>query len=364
MGERGEDADFRNLRELEPLARERVDQAAFDYIAGGSGDEVTLSGNETGWQDYQLLHRTLVDVSDRSTRTTLLGSQADSPVLVAPTAFHKLVHPDGEVATAKGAAAAGTPMVASTLSTTSLEQIAEASQGLQFFQLYVYEDRKLTEELVRRAEEAGYQAIVVTVDSPVWGKRERDIRNDFELPEGLGLANFPDLDQEDLPETEGDSLAAYVERQLDPSLTWDAIEWLSSLTDLPVAVKGVVHPEDARAAVAHGADGIVVSNHGGRQLDAGVPTAHALPEVVEAVDGEAEVYVDGGIRRGTDVVKALALGADGVLVGRPVLWALALDGAAGVQRALDLLHEELDNAMALCGARDVADLTPDLVRRA
>lgn len=364
MAEQGAGASFTNLREVKELARDTVDPTAFDYIAGGSGDEATLTGNVVGWEVYRLMHRVLEDVSGVTTQHRVLGREVPSPVLVAPTAFHQLVHPRGEVATAEGAARAGNLMVASTLSTTPLEGIAEASDAPQWFQLYVYEDRKLTEQLVQRAEASGYEAIVVTVDSPVWGVRERDVRNNFSLPEGMGLANFPDLEQEDLPETEGDRLAAYVEQQLDASLTWEGIEWLTELTELPVVVKGIVHPDDAEEAMAHGCDALVVSNHGGRQLDAGVPTAHALPEVVEAVGDGIEVYVDGGIRRGTDVIKALALGADAVLVGRPILWALALDGANGVQRALELLDEEVANALALCGAERILELDPSLVREA
>ncbi len=355
---------FHNLRELEPLARERIDRTAFDYIAGGAGDEATLVGNEAGWDRYRLLHRALHDVSGLTLEQDLLGQPTASPVLVAPTAFHRLVHPEGEVATATGAARSGHLMVASTLSTTPLEAIADASPERRWFQLYVYEDRALTEQLVDRAEAAGYEAIVVTVDAPVWGRRERDVRNNFSLPDGMGLANFPDLDQEDLPKVEGDRLAAYVEDQLDASLTWAGIEWLTELTDLPVLVKGIVHPADARAAIDHGVAGLVVSNHGGRQLDHGVPTAHALPEVVDAVDGDIEILVDGGIRRGTDVVKALALGADAVLVGRPVLWALALDGSRGVGGARDRRVAEVGHAMAGCGAQRPADRAPDQVREA
>ncbi len=343
-----------NLRELEDLARDPVPQQAYDYIRGGSGDEATLEGNEAAYGTWRLVHRALVDVSETTTRTTVLGREIDLPVLVAPTAFHKLVHPDGEVATAKGAHWAGTLMVASTLSTTSLEAIAGASAGPKWFQLYIYKDRDLTRSLVDRAEAAGYQALVVTVDSPVWGKRERDIRNGFSLPGDLQLANFPDLDQESLPEPDGggDALAAYVEQQLDPSLTWDDIGWLQGITDLPVLVKGIVSPHDARLAAEQGCAGVVVSNHGGRQLDAGVPTLQALPAVVDAVEeigGDLEVYMDGGIRRGTDVLIALCLGARAVLVGRPVLWALALGGADGVSHALNLLRDEVDNALALAG---------------
>lgn len=363
--------DVLNLRGLGERVRDRVPEAAHGYIAGGSGDEATLSANVKAYGRYRLLHRTLRDVSRRTTATRMLGTEVPSPVAVAPTAFHELVHEEGEVATARGAAEAGALMCASTLSTRSLEEIAEAGAGPRWFQLYIYRDRDLTRDLVRRAEDAGYGAIVVTVDSPVWGRRERDVRNDFQLPEGLGLANFPDLDQETLPTPEGggNALAAYVEEQLDPALTWDDVAWLRDLTELPVLVKGVVHPADAREAARRGVAGIVVSNHGGRQLDAGVATVDALPGVVDAVrevaggDGP-EVYVDGGVRRGTDVLKALCLGARGVLVGRPILWSLALGGARGVADALELLQAEVDNALALAGLRSPGEAGRDLVERA
>lgn len=363
--------DVLNLRGLAERVRDDVPEAAWGYIAGGSGDEATLSANVQAYDRYRLLHRTLRDVSDRTTATTLLGTEVPHPVGVAPTAFHKLVHDEGEAATARGAAEAGALLCASTLSTTSLEDIAEAGSRPRWFQLYIYRDRDLTRDLVRRAEEAGYEAIVVTVDSPVWGRRERDIRNDFQLPEGLGLANFPDLDQETLPTPEGggNALAAYVEEQLDPALTWDDVAWLRDLTDLPVLVKGVVHPSDAREAARRGVAGVVVSNHGGRQLDAGVATVDALPAVADALrevaagDGP-EVLVDGGVRRGTDVLKALCLGADAVLVGRPILWSLALGGAQGVADALELLRAEVDNALALAGLGSPEDAGRDLVKPA
>ncbi len=360
-----EPPSFENLLELREMARERVSPPAYDYVAGGSGDERTLTGNREGFRRWRLVHRVLRDVSDRDPSTTVLGTPVDVPVLVAPTAFHKLMHEEGEVATARGAAEAGTLFVASTLATIPLEAIAEASSGPRWFQLYIYRDRELTASLVDRAERAGYGALVLTVDSPVWGRRERDIRNGFSLPEPLGLANFENLEQEALPEAESgvNGLAEYVSRQLDPSLTWEDVTWLQERTDLPLLIKGVVHPEDARRAVEHGCDGVIVSNHGGRQLDAGLPTIEALPGVVDAVDGRAEVFVDGGVRRGTDVLVALALGARAVLVGRPVLWSLAVGGAAGVRRALGLLTEEFDNAMALSGVRRPGEIGEDLIRR-
>lgn len=359
-------ASFVNLRELEGLAKARLTRTAFDYVAGGAGDEVTLADNERAFTRWRLAHRVLRDVSKRDLSTTVLGTPVDLPVLVAPTAFHRLMHPEGEVATARGAHAAGTLLVASTLATTPLEAVASASPGPKWFQLYVYKDRALTEALVARAKQAGYKALVLTVDTAIWGRRERDVRNGFTLPPGLGLANFQQVDQRLLPSlgSGADGLAAYVASQLDPSLTWETVRWLQDVSGLPVVVKGVVTAEDARLAVEHGAAGIVVSNHGGRQLDAGVATLDALPEVVEAVRGRCEVYVDGGLRRGTDVLIALSLGARAVLLGRPVLWGLALDGEKGVARVLTMLRDELDNAMALCGVCRPGEADRTLLRRA
>lgn len=357
--------EFENLRQLKDLARGNVSEAAYDYVAGGAGDERTLEGNRHAYDNWELIHRVLRDVSDCDTRTTVLGEEIDFPAMVAPTAFHQLMHEQGETATARGTARAGTLYVASTLATRSLEAIAGASDGPRWYQLYIYRDRNLTESLVERAEKAGYQALVLTVDSPVWGRRERDVRNGFSLPDGMGLANFEDLEQEDLPD-EGagvNGLAEYVSNQLDASLTWEDVQWLNDMTELPLLIKGIVDPEDARQAMRHGCDGVVVSNHGGRQLDAGIPTIEALSDVAGAVGDEGEVYLDGGIRRGTDVLIALALGARAVLVGRPVLWSLAVGGEDGVHRTLRMLHEEIENAMALCGVREVGEITRDRVRR-
>ncbi|MFB6226947.1 MAG: alpha-hydroxy acid oxidase [bacterium] len=356
---------FENLRQLKTMARDQVSNAAFDYVAGGAGDERTLESNRRAYENWELIHRVLRDVSDCDASTEVLGTEVEFPALVAPTAFHCLMHEDGETATVQGAHQAGTLFTASTLATKSLEDIAEASEGPRWYQLYIYRDRSLTKSLVQRAEEAGYSALVLTVDSPVWGRRERDIRNGFSLPDDLGLANFRELEQEDLPDAESgeNGLAEYVSQQLDPSLTWDDVQWLNELTELPLLIKGVVDPGDAREALRHGCAGVVVSNHGGRQLDAGIPTLEALPDVVEAVGDEGEVYLDGGIRRGTDVLIALALGARAVLVGRPVLWSLAVGGTSGVDRALTLLKDEIENGLALCGLRSVDDISADRVRR-
>jgi 4-hydroxymandelate oxidase len=285
------------------------------------------------------------------------------PVLIAPTAFHRMAHPDGERATARAAGQAGTIMTLSTLSNTPLEEVAAVATAPQWFQLYVYRDRAATEALVRRVEVAGFRALVLTVDAPLLGRRERDVRNRFRLPPGLTIASLDFAGKEDLPHPTADSgLAAYFASLLDPSLTWRDVDWLRTITALPIVIKGIVHPNDARLAVEHGARGVIVSNHGGRQLDTAPATIEVLPEIADAVSGEIEVLLDGGVRRGIDVVKALALGARAVLIGRPILWGLAVDGEAGVARVLELLRDELDLAMALAGTPTVADVGRDLVR--
>lgn len=359
------DAPFTNLLELEELARSKVPRPAFDYIAGGSGDEVSLRRNREAYDRWALRPRVLVDVAARDLSTTVLGTRVSMPVLVAPTAFHALVHPEGEVATARGTAAADTLMVASTIATRSLEEIAAAVAAPRWFQLYVYKDRAVTKDLVRRAAAAGYRAIVLTADTPLLGRRERDERNAFTLPPGLGIANLRPAGLDGMPEAErGSAFARYVADLLDASVTWKDLGWLRSLSPLPVLVKGIMTAEDAGLAVEHGAQGIIVSNHGGRQLDSTIGTLDALPEVVRAVDGRIEVYLDGGIRRGTDVLKALALGARAALLGRPILWGLALGGADGVRAVLEHVRRELDLAMALVGARTVGSIDRSFVTRA
>jgi 4-hydroxymandelate oxidase len=347
-----------NLDELEPLARTRLDSAAYDYYAGGSGDEVTLRANRAAWADITLRHRALVDVSRRDTSTTVLGQRVAFPALVAPTAFQRLACADGECATARAAAAAGTVMILSSLSNVPVEEVVAAAKDAIWFQLYVMKDRGITRELVGRVTRAGCKALVLTVDAPLLGRRERDVRRAFALPPGLTIANIA----QSLPTGVKDSgLALWFASQLDASLTWKDVEWLRSITDLPMVVKGIVRGDDAARAVACGAAGVVVSNHGGRQLDGAPATARVLPEIVDSVAGRAEVFVDGGVRRGVDVVRALAMGARAVLLGRPMLWALAAGGQAGVSRALELFRAEIDLAMALCGCPDVSAITPDLL---
>lgn len=349
-----------DIRELEALASAVLTPSAYDYFRGGSDDELTIADNVSAWSALRLRPHVLRDVSDVSTETTVLGTQVTTPVLVAPTAYHELASPLGESATAQGSAAAGSLFTLSTFATQTLERVEAAAPGSpKWFQVYVYRDRALTEALVVRAAEAGYLALVLTVDFPVLGLRRRDERNNFALPPPLVMAHFV----EDTPTTvsEGSALTAHVRAKVDPGLTFDDIEWLQEMTGLPVIVKGVLRGDDAVACLDAGAAAVWVSNHGGRQLDGAVSTAAALPEVIAEVAGRGEVYVDGGIRSGTDVVKALALGAQAVMVGRPVVYGLAVGGAEGVSEVLTDLTDELVHAMALCGARTLADLTPDLV---
>ncbi len=352
-----------NLFDFEKLAESRVGRAAWDYYASGAGDEITLRDNHAAYDRIRLRYRVLRDVSQRDLSATVLDQRVSMPVLIAPTAFHGLACPDGELATARAAGAAGTIMMLSTLSNTALEDVAQAAAGPLWFQLYIYKDRGATADLVERAGAAGFGAIVLTVDAPVLGKRERDIRNRFALPPDLAVQNLAPAGMGAIPPSQGSGLAAYFASLLDASISWKDLEWLRSATRLPVLVKGIVRGDDAQRAVELGASAVIVSNHGGRQLDTAPPTINVLAEIVQAVDGRAEVLIDGGIRRGTDVVKALALGARAVLLGRPILWGLAVDGQAGVCRVLDLMRAELDSAMALCGCASLADITPDLVMR-
>jgi 4-hydroxymandelate oxidase len=284
------------------------------------------------------------------------------PILVAPTAFHRLAHPDGEIATARAAGAAGTLMTLSSLATCSLEDVAAAGTGLLWFQLYINKDRGFTRELVQRAAGAGYKAIVVTCDTPCWGVREADVRNGFHLPPGIEAVNLIAADARSTTIShEGSGMGEIMSWMLDPSLTWKDIEWLAGETTAPVLVKGICRADDALRAMEHGARGVVVSNHGGRQLDGAPATIEVLPAIANAVGGKVPVLVDGGIRRGADVLKALAAGATAVQVGRPVLWGLAAGGEQGVADALAMLRREFEIAMALSGCASLDDITADLL---
>jgi isopentenyl diphosphate isomerase/L-lactate dehydrogenase-like FMN-dependent dehydrogenase len=328
-----------NVSDYVEAAREKVDPKVWCYFEGGAGDEATLRANVAAWERWQLRPRMLVDVSELSTETTLLGTKVSSPLGVAPFAMQRLLDPEGEVATARAAAAAGTLLTVSTLTTSTHEEIAAVGPGPRWFQLYVLKDRQRTLDHMHEAREAGYSALVLTVDAPYLGRRERDLRLGFENPP-------PDLD---LPYG---SLF-----EMTPSLTWRDLEWIRAELPLPLVLKGILTREDAELAVEHGADAIWVSNHGGRQLDGAPAGLEALPEVADAVAGRAEVYVDGGVRRGTDVLKALALGARAAFAGRAFACALAVDGEAGVAHALSLLQDEIALGLGLLGCTSPEQLT-------
>jgi 4-hydroxymandelate oxidase len=351
-----------SLDTYEDAARGVLPRAVYDYFAGGAEDEVTLRANRTAYERYYLRPRVMVDVSHVDASVELLGERLAFPVALAPAALQRLANPEGELATARAARAAGSLLIASTLSTYSVDDIAAAAPGPLWLQLYVFRDRELTRELVERAERAGCRAICLTVTVPVQGNRERDLRNQFRLPVGVEMANFLGLRQARFPDAvTGSGLNAFISREFDPTLTWDAIDWLRSTTALPIVLKGIVTPEDASLAVEHGAAAIIVSNHGGRQLDGAEPTLFALPRVAAAVAGRIPVLVDGGIRRGSDVVKALCLGARAVLIARPYLWGLAVGGQKGVEHVLSLLRAEVERTLALLGRPTVAALGPEVV---
>ncbi len=351
-------AELLSVADYEQLAEERLEPGPWAYLAGGSGDEWTLRENRAAFTRWTFRPRVLCDVSEISTATTVLGTQIELPVVVAPVAYQQLYDPDGECATARGAAAAGAGMAVSTFSTRTHEEIAAVSPGLmQWCQLYVLQDRGATREHLVSAAAAGCSAVVLTVDTPRLAQRERDLRVGFELPSDLPLP-YARATIGDAPQNPADQFAL-----LDPSVSWRDLEWIASEGRLPVVLKGVVTAEDAELAVEHGAAGVVVSNHGGRQLD-GVPaTLDALPEVADAIGGRVEVYLDSGIRRGTDVAKALALGARAVLVGRAPVFGLAVAGEDGVRHVLELLREELALSLSLLGCTSPEDLTRAHVKR-
>jgi isopentenyl diphosphate isomerase/L-lactate dehydrogenase-like FMN-dependent dehydrogenase len=352
--------DLVNVADFERAAEEKLEAGVAGYFFGGAGDELTLGENVVAWGHWRLRPRVLAGLSSWETGAEVLGAEVSMPVLVAPVAYQGLVDPDGEAAMARAAAAAGTVMCLSTLATMRPRPVAEAAPGgRRWFQLYCFQDEGVTRALVEEACDCGYEAIVVTVDAPRGGNRERDRRTGFEIPAELGVPN--------VEAALGSGRAITIEETfelMEPALSWDYLADLVSDCRVPVLVKGVLTAEDAALAVEHGAAGIVVSNHGGRQLDRCLATADALPEVVDAVEGRAPLLVDGGIRRGVDVAIALALGADAVLVGRPALWGLAVGGEAGARRVLELLREELELTLALCGCASPAELSRAHVQRA
>ena len=352
--------DLLNVADFERVAAEKLDAGALGYFGGGAGDEVTLRENVEAWARWRFRPRVLTGGGEVTTEIELLGAPLSMPVLVAPVAYQRLVDPEGEVGMARAAAEAGTAMCLSTLATTRPSELAVAAPaGRRWFQLYCFRDEAVTRAMIEAAVESGFEAIVVTVDAPPAGNRERDRRTGFEIPAGLGVPSVAAALGVDRAVTIEETF-----RLMNPVLGWSDLEDLVAECSLPILVKGLLTPEDAELAVTHGAAGVVVSNHGGRQLDRSLATGDALPEVVDAVAGRAAILVDGGIRRGVDVATALALGADAVLVGRPALWGLAAAGAEGARRVLELLRAELELTLALCGCATPAELGRAHLRRA
>ncbi len=334
--------------DYEPLARSAVEPGAGGYDAGGAGDEISLTDARAAWDRIRLRPRVLVDVTSRDLTTTAFGRSLTHPIIVSPTAAHHMAHPDAERATARGAAAAGALMTLSTIASTPMEEVADAAPGApRWFQLYAPSDRAWCQSLVDRAVATGYEAIAVTVDLPLPGNRERDLRNGFVLGVGAHLPPDQPTDERGIIEV--------------PAFGWDDLAWLRSICPIPLLAKGILRVDDATRAVDAGCDGIWVSNHGGRQLDTSIAGVEALPEIADAVGDRALLVVDGGVRRGIDVLKGLALGAHLVAVGRPVIWGLAVNGADGVQHVLEILRDEASLAMALAGCRTIGDVSPDLI---
>ncbi|KAL3681824.1 hypothetical protein R1sor_024780 [Riccia sorocarpa] len=353
-------AEVVNVNEYEARAKQKLSKMFFDYFSTGAEDQWTLQENIRAFGRIRIRPRVLVDVSDVDLSTKVLGYKVSMPIMVAPTGHQKLAHAEGELATARAAAAEDTVMVLSSSANTSLEDVASIGSGIRFFQLYIFKDREYVAEVVRRAERAGYKAIVLTGDVPRLGNRENDIKNRFTLPAHLTVANFVGIGGGTsilTSKTNESSLAAFANAQFDSSLTWKDIAWLKGITSLPILIKGILTGEDAVLAVRSGVAGIMVSNHGARQLDFAPASVSVLEEVVQAVQGRVPVFLDGGVRRGSDVLKALALGAAGVFVGRPVVYGLAVDGEAGVRKVLKILRDEFQVSMMLAGCRRIQDIT-------
>ncbi|KAJ4824585.1 Lactoylglutathione lyase [Turnera subulata] len=373
--------EITNVSEYEEIAKQKLPKMVYDYYASGAEDQWTLKENRNAFSRILFRPRILIDVSKIDMSTTVLGFKISMPIMIAPTAMQKMAHPEGEYATARAASSANTIMTLSSWATSSVEEVASTGPGIRFFQLYVYKDRNVVAQLVRRAERAGFKAIALTVDTPRLGRREADIKNRFTLPPFLTLKNFEGLDLGKMDESNDSGLASYVAGQIDRTLSWKDVKWLQTITSLPILVKGVLTAEDTRIAIQSGAAGIIVSNHGARQLDYVPATISALEEVsvlvllrlmlpesslrfhifnlqvVKAAQGRLPVFLDGGVRRGTDVFKALALGASGIFIGRPVVWSLAAEGEAGVRKVLQMLRDEFELTMALSGCRSLKEIT-------
>ncbi len=370
-----------NIEALRALARKRLPRMVFDYIDGGADDEITLGRNDRRYGDYELNFKSLVDISKIELETTVMGATSKAPIIVTPTAAQRLFNPRaGEAAVARAARKAGLVYCLSTLASTTIEDIARHTDGPKWFQVYVWKDRAIVEKAMERAKAAGFTGLILTVDVPVAGNRERDHLNAFTIPPKINAktvsqvlarpgylwdmattpeilaANWADMD------TGGMGIIQFLDSQFDRTVTWEDAKWMKEAWGGPFAIKGIARPDDALRCVHAGADAVWISNHGGRQLDTAPATIDTLADIVAAVDGQAEVILDGGIRRGTDIIKALALGATAIAVGRPYLFGLGAGGQAGVERALDILVSALERDMALVGATRLSDLTPDFVR--
>jgi 4-hydroxymandelate oxidase len=351
-----------DVTQFEPLARRRLSKMAYDYVRSGGGDEISMRENRAGFERLQLEPSVLVDVSEIDTRVNLFGSVFESPILLAPVAYHRLYHAEGEVGTARGASAAGAGFVISTFTTTEIDEIARNTRQPIWFQLYVQRDREFTKDMVQRAVASGCKAVCVTVDTPVLGNRYGQLS--FGLPKGMECVHLRGLELKSPVTGHKTQRGGIYDVLFDPSFNWNDLAWLRSVAGVPVLLKGVLSAEDGRLAVSCGADGVIVSNHGGRNLDTVPATIDALPHVVDAVAGRIPVMLDSGIRRGTDVLMALALGAKAVFIGRPYVYGLAVGGARGVERVILILRDELERAMALTGRRSIAEIDASVLRRA
>ncbi|XP_044738366.1 peroxisomal (S)-2-hydroxy-acid oxidase GLO1 [Chrysoperla carnea] len=358
-------SNFVSVKDFKEYAHSVLPRNSLDYYRSGAAEQLTLALNKQAFNKLRIRPRMLVDVSKRDLSTTILGEKVSMPVGVSPSAMQKMAHPDGEAGNARACEAAGTIYILSTLSTTSIEDVAKAApKCVKWFQLYIYTDRAITRNLVSRAERAGFKALALTVDAPLFGVRRADIRNKFCLPKHLRLANFEETDSKSTKiqsSKEGSGLQEYVNGLFDASITWNDIAWLKSITKLPIVLKGILTKEDAILARQVGVQAILVSNHGARQLDGTPASIEALPEIVKAVGKDLEIYMDGGVDEGTDVFKALALGARMCFMGRPALWGLATDGENGVKAVLNILRNEFDYALALTGCTSVRDIKPEMV---
>ncbi|CAG7785236.1 unnamed protein product [Allacma fusca] len=349
------------IPDFEQAASKILTSNAYEYYKSGADDESTLSDNKQAYQRWLIKPRVLRDVSSRKLVSTVLDGKVNFPVGVSPSAMQKLAHPEGELGMVRAVEQSGSIYILSTNSTCSIEEVAKAAPAARkWFQLYVFKDRSVSVGLVKRAEAAGFEALVLTVDAPLFGRRRANIRNRFALPSHLKLANFP---SEGFNTSDKGSALSNLDKIMDQSVTWDDFKWLQSITKLPIVLKGIMSPEDAKMALAYGANAIFVSNHGGRQLDTVFATLDALPAIVKEVAGRCDVYVDGGISTGSDVFKALALGATMVFIGRPALWGLSVSGQVGAKRVLEILRDELDLTMALSGISDVKEIDSQYVIR-